>query len=332
MFTSNGIIIILAYPDTVVKPSKRDVISTFLPYLGIGTKNGIQAGHAALLLIKKGVSEINYFDFGRYITTFKNGRVRSKETDFELHIPISAKFEKGSLSNLEEILVWIESHPEKTHGFGRMIASVNEEIDYEKAMNFINSCINQKEIPYGAFIRNGTNCARFVTDTLRTSTLQKKIKTKLTISYLFTPSPIGNVLKGRTISNIYQIYNTKVSLYTNRSILKEYTSCFFNKFDRTPSLIEGEIQNKWLFSLKNGTWLTGCGSGAWFTIEKKINTTTYKVARYTYAGIKDFEGVFKISENGFDMNLEYQFTHPTNCLEAFIIQKEKKFTLRRIRN
>ncbi|MDC1375433.1 hypothetical protein N8294_09700, partial [Polaribacter sp.] len=72
--------------------------------------------------------------------------------------------------------------------------------------------------------------------------------------------------------------------------------------------------------------------GAWFTIEKKINTTTYKVARYTYAGIKDFEGVFKISENGFDMNLEYQFTHPTNCLEAFIVQKEKKFTLRRIRN
>ena len=99
MSTSNGIIIILAYPDTVVKPSRRDLISAFLPYLGIGTKNGIQAGHAALLLIKKDKPEINYFDFGRYITTYKNGRVRSKETDVELHIPISAKFKKSSLTN-----------------------------------------------------------------------------------------------------------------------------------------------------------------------------------------------------------------------------------------
>ena len=332
MLKSNGIIIILAYPDTVVKPSKRDVLSPFWPYLGIGNKNGVQAGHAALLLIKKGVPEINYFDFGRYITTYKNGRVRSKETDFELYIPISAKFNKGSLSNLEEILVWIESHPEKTHGTGRMIASINEEIDHKKASTFINSYINQKEIPYGAFIKNGSNCARFVADTLRSSTLQKKIKTKLTISYLCTPSPIGNVLKGRTTNTIYQVYNTKVSPYTNRSILKEYKSCFFNKFDTAPSIMEGEIQQKQVFNSKKGTWLAGCGSGAWFIIEEKIDTINYRVSRYTYTGKKDFEGVFKMSENGFDMNLEYQFIHPTNCLEAFIIQKEKKFTLRKIRN
>ena len=61
--------------------------------------------------------------------------MRSKETDFELYIPISAKFNKGSLSNLEEILVWIESHPEKTHGTGRMIASINEEIDHKKSID-----------------------------------------------------------------------------------------------------------------------------------------------------------------------------------------------------
>ncbi|MDA9339682.1 hypothetical protein N9Q68_01785 [Polaribacter sp.] len=332
MSKSNGIIIILAYPDTVVKPSKRDVLSTVLPYLGIGTKNGIQAGHAALLLIKKGVSEINYFDFGRYITTDKNGRVRSKETDFELHIPILAKFNNTSLSNLEEILVWLERHPEKTHGAGRLVASVNENIDYEKALGFINTCINQKEIPYGAFIRNGSNCARFVTDTLRVSSLQKKIKTKLTISYLCTPSPIGNVLKGKTTKNIYQVYNTEVNPYTNRSILKEYKKCFFNKFDAPSSFKEGEIQKNELFHSKKATWLGGCGSGAWFAIEEKLNTTTYKVSRYTYAGKKDFEGEFKMFENCFDINLDYQFTHPTNCLEAFIVQKKKKFTLRIITN
>ena len=330
MSTSNGIIIILAYPDTVVKPSKRDVISAFLPYLGIGTKNGIQAGHAALLLIKKDKPEINYFDFGRYITTYKNGRVRSKETDVELHIPISAKFKKSSLTNLEEILIWIERHPEKTHGIGRMIASVNEEIEYEKALSFINSCINRKEIPYGAFVKNGSNCARFVTETLRTSTLQKKIKTKLTISYICTPSPIGNVLKGRTKSSVYQVHKNEIKRYTNRFILKEYASCFFNKFEITPSIMENKNQNKRRVLSKKGTWLAGCGSGAWFTIEEKINTTTYKVARYTFEGEKDFEDVFKMSETDFDVDVKYQFTYPTNCLEAIILQKEKTFTLRKI--
>ena len=193
----------------------------------------------------------------------------------------------------------------------------------KKASTFINSYINQKEIPYGAFIKNGSNCARFVADTLRSSTLQKKIKTKLTISYLCTPSPIGNVLKGTT-NTIYQVYNTKVSPYTNRSILKEYKSCFFNKFDTAPSIMEGEIQQKQVFNSKKGTWLAGCGSGAWFTIEEKIDTINYRVSRYTYTGKKDFEGVFKMSENGFDMNLEYQFIHPTKLPGSLYYSKGKK--------
>jgi hypothetical protein len=329
MSKSNGIIIILAYPDTVVRPAKRDVLSKFLPYLGIGNERGIQAGHAALLLIKKEDSEINYFDFGRYITTNQNGRVRSKETDFELHIPILAKFKNASLSNLDEILLWLEGHSEKTHGIGRLVASINEKINYEKALAFINSCSNQKEIPYGAFIRNGSNCARFVADTLRISTLQKKIKTKLTISYLCTPSPIGNVLKGKTAKDIYQVYKSEINLYTNRSILKEYKNCFFNQLDTALNLIGTEIPEKALFFPKKATWLGGIGSGAWFIIEEKTTPNTYKVARYTHAGKKDFEGVFKVSENSFDMNLDYQFTYPTNCLEAFILQKKNKFTLRK---
>tara|TARA_B110000090_G_scaffold86518_1_gene98371 strand:- start:8330 stop:9328 length:999 start_codon:yes stop_codon:yes gene_type:complete len=332
MSKSNGIIIIIAYPDTVVRPAEMDALSKFLPYLGIGTKNGIQAGHAALLLIKKGEPEINYFDFGRYITTNQNGRVRSKETDFELHIPILAKFKNASLSNLDEILVWLERHPEKTHGEGRLVASINENIDYGKALAFINTLLNKKEILYGAFIKNGSNCARFVTDTLRASSLQKKIKTKLKISYLCTPSPIGNVLKGKTAKDIYQVSKSQINLYTNRSILKEYKNCFFNKFDTPLNIIGTEIPKKALFFPKKATWLGGSGSGAWFAIDRKVNTNTYIISRYTYAGKKDFDGIFKVSGNSFDMSLNYQFIHPTNCLEAFIVQNKKKFTFRKTTN
>jgi hypothetical protein len=329
MVHSNGIIVILSYPDTFVRPAVWEFSSRFWPYLGIGHKNAVQAGHAALLLIKKKDLEINYFDFGRYITTYKNGRVRSKETDVEVSIPIRAKFENNSLTNLDEILVWLESHPEITHGDGRLIASMNESIDYQKAYDFIHQCILQKEIPYGAFNKKGSNCARFVTDTLRKSTTQRKIKTALKTSKLLTPSPIGNVIKGKTISKIYEVHKGVIKEYHNRSILKEYKQCFFNKLNTEISIIGTEIPNKELFFPENATWLGGIGSGAWFQIKGKEHLDTYKIARYTASGQKDFEGTFKFVEEGFDATQKYQFVHPTNCVEAFILQNGKNFRLKK---
>ena len=330
MLHSNGIMVMLSYPDTFVRPATWEFSSRFWPYLGIGQKNAIQAGHAALLLIKKNETEINYFDFGRYITSYKNGRVRSKETDVELAIPISANFKKGSLTNLKEILLWIEKHPEKTHGEGRLIASVNEAIDYQKAFDYIHQCILQKEISYGAFNKNGSNCARFVADTLRISTTQRKIKTALKAFKVITSSPIGNVIKGKTTSKIHEVYQGKYREYLNRSIFKEYKNCFFNKLNTEISTIGTEFPNKELFFPERATWLGGIGSGAWFQIVKKERHDTYKIARYNASGQKDFEGIFRFDEEGFDPTQEYQFVHPTNCLEAFVHQKGKKFSLKKM--
>ncbi|XGA84491.1 hypothetical protein OEG92_06165 [Polaribacter sejongensis] len=50
---TNGIIVILSYPDTVVRPAYWEPSSKVWPLIGIGSKHGVQAGHAALLLIKK---------------------------------------------------------------------------------------------------------------------------------------------------------------------------------------------------------------------------------------------------------------------------------------
>ena len=92
MKISDGIIIMLSYPDTVVRPAYWEFSSKIWPKIGVGGKHAVQAGHAALLLLQKNNSEINYFDFGRYITSYGNGRVRCKETDPELEITIPAKF------------------------------------------------------------------------------------------------------------------------------------------------------------------------------------------------------------------------------------------------
>ena len=326
---SDGIIIILSYPDTVVRPAYWETLSNFWPKIGIGSKHAVQAGHAALLLLEKGNKTIKYFDFGRYITTYGNGRVRSEETDPELKVTINAEFKNDKLTNLEEILLWIENNPEKTHGDGRLVASVHDEIDFYKAHSFIKSLLNAREIPYGAFLKNGTNCARFVTDTIISSTNNKKIGKQLKKSNLLTPSPIGNVIKANTNNTIYCIYKQEIKTYLNRSILKEYKASFFKKFNGEPNLKGTEKPNLEVFNLQNGTWLGGIGSGAWFRIEEKKDDQTYKIARYDVKGNKDFENFFLLNEPNFNHLENYTFIHPTNCKEVYIQQNNIKFTFKK---
>ncbi|WP_405605991.1 DUF6695 family protein [Polaribacter sp. Asnod1-A03] len=330
MLKSDGIIIILSYPDTVVRPAYWEPSSKYLPLIGIGSKDAVQAGHAALVLIRKDNPKINYFDFGRYITTYGNGRVRSKETDPDVAISIKAKFEKGELSNLQEILLWLEKHPEKTHGDGRLVASINSEIDFDKANYFIHQLIEQKEIPYGAFVKKGTNCARFVTDTLISSCTNKETKNQLKKSNILTPSPIGNVIKGTSTNKIYTIENQIINLYKNRSIIKEYKASFFKKFYGEPNLKGTENPNTEVFNLNNGHWLGGIGSGAWFKIEEQIRENYYTISRHNSNGLKDFEAVFIIDKKCFNLKKKHQFIHPTNCREAIIKQNNKIYTLQQV--
>ncbi|NIJ43570.1 hypothetical protein FHR24_000009 [Wenyingzhuangia heitensis] len=326
---TDGVIVILSYPDTVVRPAYGEFSSKIWPLFGVGTKDAVQAGHAALLLIHKEQQTVDYYDFGRYITSYGAGRVRSKETDVELEVPLKAIFKNNQLINIDELLLWLNKHPEKTHGSGRLVASVNTEINYRKAIFFIDKLIDEKEIPYGAFVKKGSNCARFVTDTIINSCSDKQIQLKLKTSNLFTPSPIGNVIKGTTENEILVVHNSKIQHYANRSVLKEYFSCFFNKFDVELSGIGTEFPDKENFFIENATWLGGIGSGAWFKMESVVKNT-YKIARYTAMGVNDFKGEFIEESLRFNPSLKYQFIHPTNCKEVVVKQNNAVFLLKRI--
>ena len=322
---SDGIIITLAYPDTIVSQANWEFSSKFLPYIGIGNKKAVQAGHAALLLIHKKNKSVDYFDFGRYITSYSMGRVRSKETDPELTIPLKAQFHNHQLTNFSELILWLDRYPDKTHGTGRLIASLNDCIDYYKAKNFIEHLIAQKEIPYGAFLKNGSNCARFVTDTLIAACSDISIKKKLKQSRALTPSPIGNVLKAKTFSTVYCVKNQKINTYTNRSILKEY-GLFFKKIKNTIKSVGTTDPQREIFNPTKASWLGGIGSGAWFKIEEQMDVDHYKIMRYSSIGKKEFEGVFKVQNRKFDLKKEYRFVHPTNCLETIISQNNVSYT------
>ena len=142
-----GKIIVLAYPDTFVKISDEWQCKLF-PLVGLGTWDYMKAGHAAIILIENKTGKANYYDFGRYITPKGYGRVRSEITDAELKIPFKAKLiGNGSLENLNEFLIWLDANPHKTHGEGRLLASVCEDINFAKAEKYIQELQQRGSIP-----------------------------------------------------------------------------------------------------------------------------------------------------------------------------------------
>ncbi len=310
---NTGKIIPIAYPDTFVKYSEVGYQKNILSTLGLGRNGYIKAGHALLLLIESNTGIVQYFDFGRYITPPGHGRVRSALTDVELKIPITAQLSKtGDIENIEEILLWLESHPEKTHGEGRMIASVCNEVNYIKAYTFLTNLQNKGSVPYKTFGNIGSNCSRLVTDALINSTTNKKLARSLKRVSKFTPSPLGNVEKGALGGLIYNVFNGQVSLYDNSTLKENLRNCFDTNAP-IPSSVElpKRIDNKHL--------LEGVGASAYFEL-KKVNGT-HKISRFTSELVKDFEGDFKISDPNFNIREDYEFIHDSNCNYCHIKQK-----------
>ena len=324
MLAYTGKIISLAFPDTFVRHSDEATTKVLLA-LGMGKNNYIKAGHAAFVLIENETGKAEYYDFGRYITPQGYGRVRSALTDVELEIPFRAKISKeDTLVNLEEFLIWLEAHPEKTHGSGRLVASVCDYIDYQKAKNFVTSIQRKGSIPYKAFGKNGSNCSRIVTDTILASTDKLKIKLWLKKNSLFTPSPLGNVQKSSMYNPIYQVENGKLVEYKG-SIFKENITNYFDK--NLPDINNVDLSEDMSFP-ENAHLLSGIGSSAYFTLQCcKEKEGLYEIHRYTEKGEKDFEGVFEVAEGEFDCSSSYKFVYDSNCQYCNLEQNGKKIRL-----
>ncbi|MCF6307969.1 MAG: hypothetical protein L3J09_08440 [Flavobacteriaceae bacterium] len=319
----SGKLIVLAYPDTFVKPSDEWQCKLF-PLVGLGTFKEIKAGHAAMVLIENKTGKANYYDFGRYVTPEGFGRVRSSKTDAELEIPFKAKFVgNGPLENLDQFLRWLEANPQKTHGAGRLVASVCEEISFKKAQNYILSLQNEENFPYKAFAKNGSNCARFVTETILASTQNKGIIKGLNHIKRFTPSPIGNVTIAAS-SDVFEVLNGVIVAYKG-SVLKENLTNYFyrNKFEK--------LEEKELPLLPDTAQkLSGTGSNSWFKIEFVDNEDNqYKITRYNDLHEVDYVGLFETKDN-FDILSEFKITYDSHCEFCHVIQNEQKIKFNKV--
>ncbi len=332
MNNSTGIIITLAYPETVVRLAK-EWYSPLLRFFGLGKKGYIRAGHAALVLIDKKTGALDYYDFGRYITPQTYGRVRSKRTDAELNFPLKAEISKtGMLKNSTAILKFLATNPSLTHGEGNMFASITNSVDYDLAKNYINTLQDKQLIRYGAFIKTATNCARFVTDTIIAAVHNDNIKTNLIKSNKFTPSTIGNVILASDIDQLFEVdVNGVVKSFSppkKWSNIKYNVSYFIDSLKQYTPTTEGTlvapIDNNLV--LPHAQWLGGIGSGAWFELYKTQKHDEYRVRRISPNRI-DVDAIFKIDNPNFDYNTAYHFDYPSNCYRCVIVQNGTVYNL-----
>lgn len=161
---SSGILVALAWPETYCKGTGA-WYDSWAEKLGFSKNSYYRVGHAALVLVHSDNGAAEYFDFGRYHCPPGMGRVRSAYTDHELQLGFRGQIkEDGKLANLPELLGELGDMPQ-CHGEGPLIAAQTL-INYQKSRNYIAQLQAKELIPYGPFVKGGTNCARFVLNTL----------------------------------------------------------------------------------------------------------------------------------------------------------------------
>jgi len=190
MKKKDATIIVLAWPDTkVVNEGKW--YDTPMRWIG-AIKNGYYtAGHAAFLLVNHKTSALHYFDYGRYHTPLKYGRVRDKFTDPDVAINIKAIIRHNNIENINEILLdRFNNHA--CHGTGRLTAALVKNVDFKKAYKKAKSMQNSEAIPYGPFEIKGTTCSRFVAQVVFSSTNNWFTKLMIRLPYTISATPRSN--------------------------------------------------------------------------------------------------------------------------------------------
>ncbi len=203
-------IVALAWPDTKVIHEGKWYDEP-MRWVGAIKDGYYKAGHAAFLLINNNTGDIQYFDFGRYHTPIKHGRVRDKFTDPDVEMRHKAIIADGAIINLDEIL--IERFNNKAcHGDGRLTASIVKNIDYNKAYTKVKHMQSREAIYYGPFEFEGTTCSRLVAQVVLASTKDWLTKLMILIPYTISATPRSNNKILNDCCHFYEIEEGEVKL------------------------------------------------------------------------------------------------------------------------
>jgi len=323
-----GWAIVVVWPDTTI-PGINSWYEPLLLFMFFGRRYGYKCGHTAILLISSETREIQFYDFGRYITPKSKGRLRGNITDPLLIFPFKAKLsEDGELQNQNQILDHLYTLG-ATYNNGRRICSPKPyRINFKKADERIIQFRNMGIVPFGPFYLRGSNCSRFVNRILYEGSCNSYDKWLLQFVLIVIPTPYGNVWpitsKGSVLmKNEEGIASSKLTIW--QVISAVFTMISFS-FYNGPKEIEKEIE------IAPDSKQIGFGkTGAWFTIEKHVTDLEeglYGIKRY-YADKHPYgQGIYDVSPDGFDIEQSFEITFPSHSSECSVIQNGVVFKFR----
>ncbi len=327
-------IIPLAWPEAPVRTAGGPydkLLGKFNLY-----KNGYyKAGHAAFLLVNSKNGDIDYFDFGRYISPDKNGRARSKETDPEVHFSLKAEIQNNEIINFYDIIREIGAHPQ-THGDGTLYAGIQDKINHSKAVEFIKKIQAKPYTPYGPFVVGGTNCSRFVAQTMAYA--KKGNGLKFLYPWYLTPAPLGNIFysTGKTLYKLEE--SGDISSYNIKGELNRFNFMAeimkFKPGEETPDPNKAGL-NKIIAPeerrnvSEKAQWLGGTGAGAWYELTN-IYPDAIEVTRTQGNGHIDFSFKFTGPINQIDFNTKYSFEFGSHGSKVLISQNGKTYEFVRV--
>lgn len=309
-----GFAIAIAWPETYCKQpgSWYDPI-TYL--LGISKNHYYKVGHAALVLVDSKTQKCYYYDFGRYHSPYKHGRVRDANTDHELVVKTKPKISTNGefLLNFNEILNELQNN-EACHGEGKIHASYTL-INFSLAHERVYKMQTQKHIAYGPFKLGGSNCSRFVCTAIGAG--KPKLRQFLKLKYFvpLSPTPMSNVKALKHYTVIDKKLKTIPFNPINPLTIKQKTNTLTapNRPENLP---------------ENAQWLSGEGAGSWFTFEYKANQLL--VNRYSPEGLKECTGIYNpIRLNNLPELSSLRISYPSNCAEVTLESGNNTFKFER---
>jgi len=317
-----GAFVALSWPDTKIK-NASSWYDGLMKVMGICKDGYYHVGHAALLLIDYRNGDVRYFDFGRYHTPFGYGRVRDEQSDPELSINTKAIVENRTIINIKDILLELQDN-KSTHGDGKLVSSVTDDIDYDLAVASAKSIQGREAVPYGPFQFTGSNCSRFVATVYKSGFTSYFKKRRISNWYLYFHTPTSNIIFTHTKENVFIIERGEFRIET--SMMDIYNN--ISKVSKTNNIEKPSTKIKLPESVYR---LSGTGGDAFFQLDRTSKSHLFRVRRYSEYGEVEFDDLFQLQTIGFDINKHYEFDYISNGIAIKIKQGDKVFSLRNIK-
>src|SRR5690606_5397824 len=278
----------ISWPDMTALGDEKWM--AFLKKMKVVKNLNFKIGHAAILLIERSSGTISYFDFGRYLSPRGYGRARSAGFDRRLTIQTKAICDHQGIVNLQEILEELCAKEQATHGGGRLLFSIANDISYAKGMAYANHIVGQGPILYGALAKNNNSCSRFVAQILAKSMQRNEDRVRRVLyPECLKASPTSNVVNASSNRKTYCYHENKLEVWewSRWESLKFQISLLKDNFrtgdaarlqdDSHPGLIVEPLRPTSL--PKAAQWVGGIGEGAWFDI-RHVHDQIYEIFKF----------------------------------------------------